>query len=46
MSPIACESTNCLPSQGLELDEGDTNPFANSDGFYPVSAHRSAFRLA
>jgi Delta3-Delta2-enoyl-CoA isomerase len=22
---------------GLELDEADTNPFANSDGFYPVS---------
>lgn len=21
---------------GLELDEADTNPFANSDGFYPV----------
>jgi enoyl-CoA hydratase/carnithine racemase len=21
---------------GLELDESDTNPFANSDGFYPV----------
>jgi hypothetical protein len=22
--------------QGLELDEADTNPFANTDGFYPV----------
>jgi enoyl-CoA hydratase/carnithine racemase len=21
---------------GLELDEADTNPFANSDGFFPV----------
>ena len=21
---------------GLELDESDTNPFANSDGFFPV----------
>ncbi|EEH40098.1 hypothetical protein PAAG_08947 [Paracoccidioides lutzii Pb01] len=21
---------------GLELDEGDTNPFANTDGFYPM----------
>jgi enoyl-CoA hydratase/carnithine racemase len=24
--------------QGLELDESDTNPFANSDGFYPLLA--------
>ena len=24
--------------QGLELDETDTNPFANSDGFYPLLA--------
>lgn len=23
---------------GLELDEGDTNPYANSDGFYPLLA--------
>lgn len=23
-------------NQGLELDEADTNPFANTDGFYPV----------
>lgn len=23
---------------GLELDEADTNPFANSDGFYPMMA--------
>jgi hypothetical protein len=23
--------------QGLELDESDSNPFANTDGFYPVS---------
>lgn len=22
--------------QGLELDEQDSNPFANTDGFYPV----------
>lgn len=22
--------------QGLELDESDDNPFANTDGFYPV----------
>jgi hypothetical protein len=22
--------------QGLELDEADKNPFANTDGFYPV----------
>jgi hypothetical protein len=22
--------------QGLELDESDRNPFANTDGFYPV----------
>jgi len=21
---------------GLELDEGDDNPFANTDGFYPM----------
>jgi enoyl-CoA hydratase/carnithine racemase len=25
-------------AQGLELDESDTNPFANSDGFYPLLA--------
>jgi enoyl-CoA hydratase/carnithine racemase len=24
--------------QGLELDEADTNPYANSDGFYPLLA--------
>lgn len=26
-------------SQGLELDELDSNPFANTDGFYPVSGY-------
>lgn len=25
-------------SQGLELDESDTNPFANADGFFPLLA--------
>jgi enoyl-CoA hydratase/carnithine racemase len=24
---------------GLELDESDANPFANSDGFFPVCQH-------
>lgn len=26
--------------QGLELDESDNNPFANTDGFYPVRTSR------
>lgn len=25
-------------SQGLELDEADSNPYANSEGFYPLLA--------
>jgi enoyl-CoA hydratase/carnithine racemase len=33
---LGCFSTNHV--QGLELDEADTNPYANSDGFYPLLA--------
>lgn len=32
--------------QGLELDEADTNPFANTDGFYPVCYYSSSHKLA
>lgn len=33
------ESISLKPGthQGLELDEAEKNPFANTDGFYPVS---------
>lgn len=30
---------------GLELDEADTNPFANSDGFFPVRQSSSIASL-
>ena len=33
-------------SQGLELDEADTNPFANTDGFYPVCRSSGGNELA
>ncbi|KAF2399461.1 ClpP/crotonase [Trichodelitschia bisporula] len=35
--PTAQTQPNNL-TQGLELDESDTNPHANSDGFYPLLA--------
>jgi hypothetical protein len=31
--------------KGLELDEADTNPFANTDGFYPVCDLKSMIQL-
>ena len=32
-----CLTLKCH-KQGLELDETDTNPYANTDGFYPLIA--------
>lgn len=32
-------------AQGLELDESDTNPFANSEGFFPLLATIADFPL-